>query len=236
MLRSYSLCWSQRNIDTCDVAAEDSSSSTTAVCESLTLSENLGLWPLNSNLDSVYRFCCEMFGKNVSSLSDTNEFSGWQHLSLTLKRHKTSQSYNENLKSLKQLNNTLLTKNTVNHMQLRLIEKGKKHCCAVLERIIIVIKFLSRQCLTFRGSSKEICVLDKGNFLKAVETLAPFDSVMREHIRRIESKSDPNCTSGASRTEQITVIFRHVYLNHTDKKVEVCEHFIGFCPIIGSSG
>ena len=108
--------------------------------------------------------------------------------------------------------------------------------------------------------------------------IASFDSVMREHIRRIESsKSDSSrmahylgdhiqneiidllgttitnyilnkvreskyfsvildCTPDVSHTELITVILRHVYLNNTNKKVEVCEHFIGFCPITSSTG
>lgn len=228
--------------------------------------------------DSVYCFCCKIFGKTVSSLSDLNGFSDWQHLSLTLKRHETSVSHNENVKSWVQLNNMLQTKTTVNQMQLRLLESEKKHWCDVIERIIAVIKFLSRQCLAFRGSSKTLFEHNNGNFLKAIEMIASFDSVMREHIRRIESsKSDSSrmahylgdhiqneiidllgttitnyilnkvreskyfsvildCTPDVSHTEQITVILRHVYLNNTNKKVEVCEHFIGFCPITSSTG
>ncbi|XP_046744279.1 zinc finger MYM-type protein 1-like [Diprion similis] len=229
--------------------------------------------------DSVYCFCCKIFGKTASSLSDLNGFSNWQHLSLNLKRHETSDFHNENVKSWVQLNNMMKTKTTVNQMQLRLLESERKHWCDVLE--IAVVKFLSRQCLAFRGSSKKIFEHDNGNFLKAIEMIASFDSTMREHIRRIELKSDSSrlgmahylgdqiqneiieilgtaiknyildkeslrkskyfsvildCTPDASYTEQITVILRHVCLNNTNKKVEVCENFIGFCPITSSTG
>lgn len=167
------------NSDTSEGIPDESSSSTAAVCSSLTISDDPGLWPasINSDLvnilvkrgpvqvrnhnfsinddgrkfadiyyyrnlsngekinrdwllysfskDSVYCFCCKMFGKSVSRLSDLNGFSDWQHLSLTLKRHETSDSHNENVKSWVQLNNMLKTKTTVNQMQLRLLESEK---------------------------------------------------------------------------------------------------------------
>lgn len=228
--------------------------------------------------DSVYCFCCKIFGKSVSSLSSLDGFSNWQHLSLTLKRHETSISHSENVKSWVQLNNMLKNKTTVNQMQLRLLESEKKQWCDVLERIIAVIKFLSHQCLAFRGSSKTLYEHDNGNFLKAIEMIASFDTVMREHIHRIQfSKSDSSrlthylgdqiqneiidmlgtnikenilnkvreskyfsiildCTPDVSHTEQITVVLRHVVLNNKTNNVEICENFVGFCPITSSTG
>lgn len=57
----------------------------------------------STSKDSVYCFCCKIFGKSVSSLSALNGFSDWQHLSLTLKRHETSAYHSENVKSWVQL-------------------------------------------------------------------------------------------------------------------------------------
>lgn len=45
-----------------------------------------------------------------------------------------------------------------------------------------------------------------------------------------------DCTPDVSHTEQITTIIRFVFLNNINKKIEIHEHFIGFCPITNSTG
>lgn len=45
-----------------------------------------------------------------------------------------------------------------------------------------------------------------------------------------------DCTPDISHVEQITIIVRFVYLNNTSKKVEIREHFLGFCPILDTTG
>lgn len=70
----------------------------------------------------------------------------------------------------------------------------KKHWCDVIERIIAIIKFLSHQCVAFRGSSKTLFEHNNGNFLKAMKLIASFDSVIWECIHRIvSSKSHSSC-------------------------------------------
>lgn len=45
-----------------------------------------------------------------------------------------------------------------------------------------------------------------------------------------------DCTPDISHVEQITIVVRFVYLNNTSKKVEIREHFLGFCPILDTTG
>lgn len=241
--------------------------------------ETIRDWLLYSiSKDSVFCFCCKIFGKSHTSLSDLVGFSDWRHLSLTLKRHETSVSHNENIKAWINLNNTLKTNTAINQIQLRLLDVEKKHWYEVIERIIAIIQYLSRQCLALRGKSNKLFEHNNGNFLKAIEMISKFDPVMREHVRRIQQVQDKSkhfvhylgdqiqneiidllgstiktkilnmirkskyfsiildCTPDVSHKEQITIIIRFVLMNNDSKKVEVCEHFIGFCPITNSTG
>jgi len=52
-----------------------------------------------------------------------------------------------------------------------------------LQRIISVVKILAQQSLAFRGSSDKLYEHNNGNFLKIIELLAKYDSIMSEHIR-----------------------------------------------------
>ena len=79
-------------------------------------------------------------------------------------------------------------------MQQRLYETEKKYWRSVVERIIHIIQYLSRQCLAFRGSSKNLFQNDNGNFLKLIETIAKFDPIMSEHLHRVQTSEKKNIT------------------------------------------
>lgn len=132
------------------------------------VSGNPGLWPENIDSDTA----------------------------CTLVKHEKSVVHNENIKSWITLSNSLKNNKTVDHLQLKLLDSKKKHWINVLEIVISVIKFLARQCLAFRGTSKTLYEHDNGNFLKAIEMIASFDSVMEENLHKIvvsETKNDSSC-------------------------------------------
>lgn len=135
--------------------------------------------------DSVFCFCCKLFCKTPNTFCDTNGLSDWQHLSLLIKRHETSILHNSYMNTWVNLKKMLETSTTVNAHHLRILETEKKYWRDVLERIIAIVKYLSTQCLAFQGSSKLLFEQDNGNFLKAVEMIASFDSVMRQHVSRV---------------------------------------------------
>ncbi len=81
------------------------------------------------------------------------------------------------------------TNTTVDSFNQRLSEAEIQHWFNVIQQIIFVIQYLSCQSLAFRGSSDVLYEHNNGHFLKAVEIIASFDAIMREHLQRIAPTS-----------------------------------------------
>ncbi|XP_017786286.1 PREDICTED: zinc finger MYM-type protein 1-like isoform X2 [Nicrophorus vespilloides] len=154
-------------------------------------------WLIYSVLNnSVYCFCCKVFGDYKKRLSYQIGCSDWQHLTFSMVRHEKSLTHNENMKSWIVLKKSLKSKTEIDTLQQRVLDGEKKHWYAVIERIIAIIRYLASQGLAFRGSSSNTLFDDdNGNFLKAIEMISRFDAIMLEHINRIERSKDELCST-----------------------------------------
>jgi hypothetical protein len=69
-------------------------------------------------------------------------------------------------------------------LQQQLLSEEKRWR-AVLERLIAIVLFLSRNNLAFRGTSDKLMTNNNGNFLGLIELLRQFDCVMMDRLRKI---------------------------------------------------
>jgi len=58
----------------------------------------------------------------------------------------------------------------------------------VLKRILIAIRFLSERDLPFRGSNEKFGLVNNGNYLGVLETIAEFDPFLKQHILTYANK------------------------------------------------
>lgn len=105
----------------------------------------------------------------------------------SLDKHEKSINHLGSLKIWLDLKKTLKEGKTVDAHHQSLIEFEKKRWYFVLERIIMVIEYLASQNLAFRGKSEKLNDKNNGNFLKLIEAIAKFDSVMAEHVNRVQT-------------------------------------------------
>ncbi|KAL4121627.1 hypothetical protein QTP88_014101 [Uroleucon formosanum] len=144
--------------------------------------------------DAVFCFCCKLF--RTSLPSNLNNRSGlasegisdWKHLSEKLFEHERTSAHNQMVKTWMELKIRISTLNTINKQHLSQIEKEKKHWRDVLVRVLAGIHYLAKYNDAFRGSSDVIYTEHNGKFLGYIETLAKFDPVIIEHVKRIKCK------------------------------------------------
>ena len=74
---------------------------------------------------------------------------------------------------------------TIDNVAQRELQKEREHWRKVLQRIILIVKYLAEHNIAFRGSNSRLYQDHNGNFLGLVQMLAEFDPVIKEHVDRI---------------------------------------------------
>lgn len=137
--------------------------------------------------DKVYCFCCRLFSVHYCHLNQDG-FNDWKNLSGNLKQHELSTGHLDNIKKWYELKRNLDSFTTIDHVNQKKINAEKEHWRNVLKRIIAIILYLAENNDAFRGKNSVIYKENNGKFLALIEMVAKFDTVMQEHVRRIQSR------------------------------------------------
>ncbi|XP_057810247.1 uncharacterized protein LOC131024727 [Salvia miltiorrhiza] len=126
----------------------------------------------SKELDKVFCFCCKIFKKGHGKGQLTNEgFNDWTHLSTRLKEHETSVDHVLNMTTWCDLRYRLPQNETIDKVAQELLKKEKEYWKDVITRIIIIVKYLAKHNLAFRGKNEKLYKTRNGNFLGLIEML-----------------------------------------------------------------
>ncbi|XP_048084498.1 zinc finger MYM-type protein 5-like [Alosa alosa] len=150
--------------------------------------------------NSLFCFCCKLFSKrNIHLIS--SGLSDWKHASSYLTSHENSPEHLNCMKAWKELAVRLRSGKTIDKQEMALLEAERKRWRAVLTRLIAIVQSLAVRNLALRGHTETLFTPSNGNFLKEVELMARFDSIMKGHLDRVERGTASQQLPGPSYTE-----------------------------------
>ncbi len=135
--------------------------------------------------NAVYCFCCKLFSTKDYKIIKEG-VNDWSNINVILGHHEGSPEHTNNMLKWRELDLCLSRGQTLDQIQMTILEAERKRWRDVLTRLISITQSLAERNLAFRGSSDKLFQPDNRNFLKEVELLAKFDPVMETHLSKIK--------------------------------------------------
>ncbi|XP_052621592.1 uncharacterized protein LOC111891056 [Lactuca sativa] len=144
--------------------------------------ENVNISNENEN-ENVMNDNNEQFIPPLDIYDPTNDgFNDWKHLFDRLKEHENSSQHLFCMDSWDELIARFDKNKTIDKDLQNKVLTEKERWRQVLKRIIVVIKYLAKYNLAFRGCNEKLFQESNGNFLGAIQMMAEFNVIMQEHV------------------------------------------------------
>ncbi|KAL4153192.1 hypothetical protein QTP88_001025 [Uroleucon formosanum] len=132
--------------------------------------------------DAIFCFCCILFGKQFTALSDPKRgFSSWKKME-RLKEHEDSQDHIKYFLEWKMLENKVMKGGGIDNSLQKEIKSEQEKWRNVLKIILDVLLYCANNNLALRGNSEEIGNPAAGHFLNLISLISKSDGVLRQHI------------------------------------------------------
>ncbi|XBI78206.1 hypothetical protein VPH35_087937 [Triticum aestivum] len=182
----------------------------------------------NSGVDKAFCFCCKLLKRGHVRGQLANEGL----------KHESSREHITNMTAWYDFHVRMQKNQTIDKVAQRELEKEKEHWRKVLLRILLIVKFLARHNIAFRGTKI-------ASFIKEhVDRIT--NEKIRDHATAIRSRIIEkvkeakyflvilDCTPDASHREQMSLIIR--YVDTSSASVCIEESFLGFLEVNDTTG
>lgn len=140
-------------------------------------------------LNRIFCFPYKLFSRENIKIINVG-YSDWWHCSEYFNKHEVSIQHIQCVKKWCKLKLRLEKKCTIDKIQQNLLDIEKERWRAIIKRMVAIVQFLAGQCLAFRGTNSQVYEWNNGNFLKVVEMIAKFDSIMLDHLNNVKKSKE----------------------------------------------
>lgn len=136
----------------------------------------------------IFCFCCKLFDRTPRSSLAIGGFSDWHNISTALTMHEKAPNHFKAYGTWIEIEKRLKLNKTIDAEHQRITNMETDYWVKVLDRLLSVTLFLSKNNLVFRGSSDKFYTQNNGNFLSLVELLGKYDDVTKELLHKTLSR------------------------------------------------